>query len=210
MDPTKEKPKEINCTAKYFPYPIFTFSLPLNSFPYFAVLCSYTEIKSFVPQTLSIHPSPILPLTRHQPAPLLISEISTLGLRRKPYESLIFLILLPARAVVLGKKSSNESENNHFDNEKTKYLWTEPISAEHTSSWRQEALVFIIAYDILFGQEVSMLGGAAEKFIRRHKNALQSALAKLVVSKEVQNVDSLIALYHPSDVSKPCYVRVNT
>ncbi|XP_065871580.1 25S rRNA (cytosine-C(5))-methyltransferase NSUN5-like [Euphorbia lathyris] len=75
---------------------------------------------------------------------------------------------------------------------------------------RQEALVFIIVYDILFGQEVSMLGGATEKFIRRHKNALQSALAKLVVSKEVQNVDSLIALYHPSDVSKPCYVRVNT
>ncbi|XP_065849489.1 25S rRNA (cytosine-C(5))-methyltransferase NSUN5-like [Euphorbia lathyris] len=79
------------------------------------------------------------------------------------------------------------------------------------SKWkRQEALVFIIAYDILFGQEVSMLGGAAEKFLGRHKNALQSALAKLVVSKEVQNVDSLIALYHPPDVSKPCYVRVNT
>ncbi|WCJ29394.1 Ribosomal RNA small subunit methyltransferase F [Euphorbia peplus] len=79
------------------------------------------------------------------------------------------------------------------------------------SKWkRQEALVFIIAYDILFGQQVSFLLGDAEKFLGRHKTALQAALAKLLIRKEVQNVDSLIALYHPSDVSKPCHVRVNT
>lgn len=42
-----------------------------------------------------------------------------------------------------------------------------------------------------------MVSGDAEKFLMRHKIALQSALAKLIVSKTVKNVESLVALYQP-------------
>ncbi|CAK7352862.1 unnamed protein product [Dovyalis caffra] len=63
------------------------------------------------------------------------------------------------------------------------------------SKWkRQEELVYIIAYDILFGKEISLVGGDAEKFVTCRKGAMQSALAKLL----------------PPDITKPCCVRVNT
>ncbi|XP_037492910.1 28S rRNA (cytosine-C(5))-methyltransferase isoform X4 [Jatropha curcas] len=82
------------------------------------------------------------------------------------------------------------------------------------SKWKKQVeLVYIIAYDILFGQnlqEISLVGGDAEKFLIHRRNALQSALAKLLVRKKVKNLDDLIALYQPPDISKPCYVRVNT
>ncbi|KAF9680974.1 hypothetical protein SADUNF_Sadunf06G0177300 [Salix dunnii] len=79
------------------------------------------------------------------------------------------------------------------------------------SKWkRQEELIYIIAYDILFGKEISLVGGDAEKFFKCRKDAMQSALAKLVVRKKVKNIDDLIALYQPPDITRPCYVRVNT
>ncbi|KAI5586162.1 hypothetical protein BDE02_06G194900 [Populus trichocarpa] len=79
------------------------------------------------------------------------------------------------------------------------------------SKWkRQEELIYIIAYDVLFGKEISLVGGDAEKFLACRKDAMQSALAKLVVRKKAKNIDDFIALYQPPDITKPCYVRVNT
>ncbi|GLT25612.1 hypothetical protein SLA2020_007320 [Shorea laevis] len=78
------------------------------------------------------------------------------------------------------------------------------------SRWkRQEELIYIITYDILFGQEISFIGDA-EKFLLRHKDALQSALARILVRKKVKRVEDLIDLYQKPDTSKPRYVRVNT
>ncbi|XP_050220378.1 25S rRNA (cytosine-C(5))-methyltransferase NSUN5 [Mercurialis annua] len=74
---------------------------------------------------------------------------------------------------------------------------------------KKEELVYIIAYDILFSQEIS-LAGDVEKLLLRRKNDLQKALAKVLVRKKVKNVDDLLALYRPTDMPKPCYVRVNT
>ncbi|CAN1120828.1 25S rRNA (cytosine-C(5))-methyltransferase NSUN5 [Linum perenne] len=79
------------------------------------------------------------------------------------------------------------------------------------SKWKkQEELMYIMTYDILFGKETSLAGGDAEKFLMRRKDALQTALAKLLVSKKVKHVDDLVSLYQPPDILKPCYVRVNT
>ncbi|CAI0448368.1 unnamed protein product [Linum tenue] len=79
------------------------------------------------------------------------------------------------------------------------------------SKWKkQEELMYIMTYDILFGKEASLVGGDAEKFLTGRKGSIQSALARLLVSKKVKHVDDLIELYQPPDISKPCFVRVNT
>ncbi|KAI3906453.1 hypothetical protein MKX01_029068 [Papaver californicum] len=76
---------------------------------------------------------------------------------------------------------------------------------------KQEELMYIIAYDVLFGQATVVLAGDAENFLLRRKDALLSALAKLCVKKKVKRVEDLLLLYNPNpDVSKPRYVRVNT
>ncbi|KAL1829401.1 hypothetical protein DCAR_0208739 [Daucus carota subsp. sativus] len=76
------------------------------------------------------------------------------------------------------------------------------------SKWKkQEALMYLITYDILFGQSVALVGDA-EKFLLRKKDALLSALAQILVRNRVKNVQDLMALQ--PDVSKPRYVRVNT
>ncbi|ESR66278.1 hypothetical protein CICLE_v10010180mg [Citrus x clementina] len=78
------------------------------------------------------------------------------------------------------------------------------------SKWkRQEELVYILTYDILFGQEISLVGDA-EKFLMLHKGAIQSALARLLVRNKVKSIEDLMALYQTPDVPKPRYVRVNT
>lgn len=78
------------------------------------------------------------------------------------------------------------------------------------SKWkRQEELVYILTYDILFGQEISLVGDA-EKFLMLHKDAMQSALARLLVRNEAKSIEDLMALYQTPDVLKPRYVRVNT
>ncbi|KAA8546227.1 hypothetical protein F0562_003034 [Nyssa sinensis] len=78
------------------------------------------------------------------------------------------------------------------------------------SKWkRQGELMYIITYDILFGQ-AALLVGDAEKFLLLRKDALQSALAQLLVRKRVKSVKDLVALHQIPDVLKPRYVRVNT
>ncbi|KAI4316491.1 hypothetical protein L6164_024471 [Bauhinia variegata] len=78
------------------------------------------------------------------------------------------------------------------------------------SKWkRQEELVYVIVYDILFGQAVSLVGDA-EKFLARRKDALRSTLKQFLAQKKVKTLKQLIALYEVPDVSVPRYVRVNT
>lgn len=78
------------------------------------------------------------------------------------------------------------------------------------SKWKKQgALMYLITYDILFGQAASLVGDA-EKFILHRKDAIQSALARLLVRKRVKSVEDLMALYQIPDVSKPRFVRVNT
>ncbi|XP_015572976.1 25S rRNA (cytosine-C(5))-methyltransferase NSUN5 isoform X3 [Ricinus communis] len=80
----------------------------------------------------------------------------------------------------------------------------------HSKLQKKEELMYIVAYDILFGQEIPLVVGDVEKFLLRRKNDLQRALAKVLVRKKAKTIDDLLALYRPPDVSKPCYVRVNT
>ncbi|KAK9273258.1 hypothetical protein L1049_018065 [Liquidambar formosana] len=75
---------------------------------------------------------------------------------------------------------------------------------------RQIELVYIITYDILFGQVISFHLAMQEKFLMLRKDALQSALARLLVRKKVKSFEDLMSLYQIHDVSKPRYVRVNT
>ncbi|KAM0944768.1 putative 16S rRNA (cytosine(967)-C(5))-methyltransferase [Dioscorea sansibarensis] len=74
---------------------------------------------------------------------------------------------------------------------------------------RQEELVYVIAYDVLFGQDIAM-SGPVEKFLILRKNELQSALAKLYVREKVKSVENLLTKYQTPVSSKPRYVRVNT
>ncbi|KAL4301521.1 hypothetical protein HN51_052940 [Arachis hypogaea] len=85
----------------------------------------------------------------------------------------------------------------------------EASSILNTKWKRQQELVYIIVYDILFGQAVAVAGDA-EKYLMRHKNALQSTLKQLLLRRNVKNVEQLIALNQLPDVSLPRYVRVNT
>ncbi|XP_040998398.1 25S rRNA (cytosine-C(5))-methyltransferase NSUN5 [Juglans microcarpa x Juglans regia] len=76
--------------------------------------------------------------------------------------------------------------------------------------WKRQAeLIYIITYDILFGQAVSLVGDA-EKFLMQWKDDLQLALARLLVKENVKTVEDLVNLYQIPEVSKPRYVRVNT
>lgn len=74
---------------------------------------------------------------------------------------------------------------------------------------RQQELVYIIVYDILFGQEVPLVGDA-EKYLMRHKEALHLHLKKILSQKNVKTVKELFALHEVPDVSVPRNVRVNT
>ncbi|XP_015884536.1 25S rRNA (cytosine-C(5))-methyltransferase NSUN5 isoform X1 [Ziziphus jujuba] len=78
------------------------------------------------------------------------------------------------------------------------------------SKWKkQEELIYVITYDILFGQAV-LSTGDAEKFLWGRRDALKSALASLLKRKQVKSVQELVSLYETPGVSKPRYVRVNT
>ncbi|XP_028777336.1 probable 28S rRNA (cytosine-C(5))-methyltransferase isoform X2 [Neltuma alba] len=78
------------------------------------------------------------------------------------------------------------------------------------SKWkRQEELIYIVVYDILFGQAVSLVGDV-EKFLSRHKDVLQSTLKQLLLRRKVTSIKQLVALYEVPDISLPRYVRVNT
>lgn len=54
-----------------------------------------------------------------------------------------------------------------------------------------------LMWSVNFSQEISLVGGDAEKFLACRKDAMQSALAKLVVRKKAKNIDDFIALYQP-------------
>ncbi|WZZ12251.1 hypothetical protein YC2023_105340 [Brassica napus] len=78
------------------------------------------------------------------------------------------------------------------------------------SKWkRQEPLVYIICYDILFGKEPPLIGDA-EKFLMKRKDALVSSLATLLVRKKAETVDELLGVSQLNGPLKPRYVRVNT
>ncbi|KAF3446080.1 hypothetical protein FNV43_RR11259 [Rhamnella rubrinervis] len=78
------------------------------------------------------------------------------------------------------------------------------------SKWKkQEELIYVIVYDILFGQAV-LSTGDAEKFLWRRKDVLQSALGFHLKRRQVKTVQELVALHETPDVSKPRYVRVNS
>ncbi|MQL95231.1 hypothetical protein Taro_027893 [Colocasia esculenta] len=74
---------------------------------------------------------------------------------------------------------------------------------------RQEEMMYVTAYDILFGQTAVMVG-AAEKFLLLRKNALQHALAQLCKRRKVKHAEDLLQANQTPGVSKPRYVRVNT
>ncbi|GLJ31103.1 hypothetical protein SUGI_0622630 [Cryptomeria japonica] len=77
--------------------------------------------------------------------------------------------------------------------------------------WKAQAeLIYIITYDILFGQNVVSIGDA-ESFVGSRKNSLQTALARICMKENVKFPEDLL----PKDnqgigLSKPRYVRVNT
>ncbi|KAI3409677.1 SAM_MT_RSMB_NOP domain-containing protein [Psidium guajava] len=78
------------------------------------------------------------------------------------------------------------------------------------SKWkRKEDLLFIVTYDVLFGQAKQSVGDA-EKFLIHHKNKLQSALEQLLLRKKANGIDELTAIFRKGDDPKPRYVRVNT
>ncbi|KAI3468088.1 hypothetical protein Pfo_024751 [Paulownia fortunei] len=79
-----------------------------------------------------------------------------------------------------------------------------------SAKWKkQKELMYIITYDLLFGQEVALIGDA-EKHLMLKKDALQSALSRILRRKGVKNVDDLVAIDKISELRKPRYVRINT
>ncbi|XP_073116673.1 25S rRNA (cytosine-C(5))-methyltransferase NSUN5 isoform X2 [Elaeis guineensis] len=79
-----------------------------------------------------------------------------------------------------------------------------------TCKWqKQEELIFVTAYDVLFGQDIAMTGDV-EKFLMLHKDALQTALAQLCLTQKVKYVEDLLLKNQNPVISKPRYVRVNT
>eukprot|EP01018_Ginkgo_biloba_P010642 Gb_29746 [translate_table: standard] len=80
-----------------------------------------------------------------------------------------------------------------------------------SSKWKRQAeLIYIITYDILFGQEVVSTGDA-EFAVLAHKNTLRSILAQICVKENVRCPQDLLPLDNQiSGLSKPRYVRVNT
>ncbi|KAG8375708.1 hypothetical protein BUALT_Bualt10G0128600 [Buddleja alternifolia] len=79
-----------------------------------------------------------------------------------------------------------------------------------SAKWKkQKELMYIITYDLLFGQEGSLTGDA-EKYLTLKKDALQSALSRILRHKGVKNVEDLVTLDKISELQKPRYVRVNT
>ncbi|KAL3655747.1 hypothetical protein CASFOL_000143 [Castilleja foliolosa] len=78
-----------------------------------------------------------------------------------------------------------------------------------SAKWKKQMeLMYIITYDILFGQEVSLMGDA-EKYLMVKKDALQSALSRILKGKGA-NVGDLVDPDKSSESRKPRYVRVNT
>ncbi|XP_024364963.1 25S rRNA (cytosine-C(5))-methyltransferase NSUN5 [Physcomitrium patens] len=71
-------------------------------------------------------------------------------------------------------------------------------------------LVYVLVCDLLFGQDVTDTGDA-EKQVLTRKSALRSALARLLVKRNVSSAEELLPLEaQNSGPAIPRYVRVNT
>lgn len=76
--------------------------------------------------------------------------------------------------------------------------------------WKRQAeLIYLITYDILFGQDVVSTGDA-ESFVLSHKELLRSSLARLVKENASSSLNLLPIDNQNNGLSKPRYVRVNT
>ncbi|KAL3682791.1 hypothetical protein R1sor_000813 [Riccia sorocarpa] len=69
-------------------------------------------------------------------------------------------------------------------------------------------LVYVLTCEMLFGQEL-LSSGYAEDILLSRKSALQSALVRLLVKKNVTSIDDLVA-GQGIETSVPRYVRINT
>lgn len=79
-----------------------------------------------------------------------------------------------------------------------------------SAKWKKQAtLLYVTAYDILFGQKIGTTG-LVEKLIMLHKDALEAALSKLCAQKNVKCIDELLLDNNKHALPKPRYVRVNT
>lgn len=77
------------------------------------------------------------------------------------------------------------------------------------SKWKkQEELVCVTAYDILFGQGLAV-SGSAEQLIMLHKDTLMSALEKMCAKRKVSSVEDLLGK-KTAVKPKPRFLRVNT
>ncbi|XP_048533516.1 25S rRNA (cytosine-C(5))-methyltransferase NSUN5 [Triticum urartu] len=82
-------------------------------------------------------------------------------------------------------------------------------SGVFSSKWKkQEELVYVTAYDILFGQEIAV-SGSVEEYIMLHKDTFRTALQKICVKRKVSNVEDLLS-EKTTVKPKPRFVRVNT
>uniref|UniRef100_A0A0E0IY86 SAM-dependent MTase RsmB/NOP-type domain-containing protein n=1 Tax=Oryza nivara TaxID=4536 RepID=A0A0E0IY86_ORYNI len=78
-----------------------------------------------------------------------------------------------------------------------------------TSKWKkQEELVFVTAYDILFGQETAA-SGSVEQLIMLHKDTIMAALEKMCIRRKVRSVEDLVSKKRTVK-PKPRFLRVNT
>lgn len=78
-----------------------------------------------------------------------------------------------------------------------------------SSKWKkQEELVYVTAYDILFGQEIAV-SGSVEQFILLHKDTFRTTLGKICAKRKVSSIKDLIS-DKTTVKPKPRFVRVNT
>ncbi|KAL5703441.1 hypothetical protein ACHQM5_028531 [Ranunculus cassubicifolius] len=112
---------------------------------------------------------------------------------------LVFLKLLDAHLVPSATSSESKVFYLKMKGDYHRYMAEFKVGAErkeaaedtmlaYKAAQRQEELVYIVTYDILFGQ-ATLLAGDAEKFLMIRKAALQSALARLLVRKKVSGIE---------------------
>ncbi|XP_065006350.1 25S rRNA (cytosine-C(5))-methyltransferase NSUN5-like isoform X2 [Musa acuminata AAA Group] len=73
---------------------------------------------------------------------------------------------------------------------------------------KQEELIYVTAYDILFGQQTAVMGDV-ENFLVLHKDSLQTALARNSARHKVKKIEDMLQ-NNDVRVTKPRYIRVNT
>ncbi|XP_009402162.2 25S rRNA (cytosine-C(5))-methyltransferase NSUN5 isoform X3 [Musa acuminata AAA Group] len=73
---------------------------------------------------------------------------------------------------------------------------------------KQEELIYVTAYDILFGQQTAVMGDV-ENFLILHKDSLQTALARNSARHKVKKIEDMLQK-NDVRVTKPRYIRVNT